>query len=91
MYLSFTSSNSSDFRLLAMVGAVRLTPFSAIVVLPLSCKQAYVQPLRAVAMSGAQDSLTSADSQAQPLEIEIDNEAEREFTLIRVRRTKALL
>jgi hypothetical protein len=38
-------------------------------------------------MSGAQDSLTAADSQAQPLEIEIDNEAEREFTLIRVRRT----
>uniref|UniRef100_A0A383VU35 Alpha-amylase n=1 Tax=Tetradesmus obliquus TaxID=3088 RepID=A0A383VU35_TETOB len=47
-------------------------------------RKAYVQPLRAVAMSGAQDSLTSADSQAQPLEIEIDNEAEREFTLIRV-------
>jgi hypothetical protein len=46
--------------------------------------QAFVQPLRAVAMSGAQDSLTAADSQAQPLEIEIDNEAEKEFTLIRV-------
>jgi hypothetical protein len=52
---------------------------------PLCSVQAFVQPLPAVAMSGAQDSLTAADSQAQPLEIEIDNEAEREFTLIRVR------